>query len=204
VLVATILGSSVAFVEASVINVALPAIQRGVDASVGEMQWIASVYTLLLAALTLAAGSAGDRYGRRRVFALDLAILAAASTAAAAVADGTQLVLARAAQGFGAALLVPNSLALLSAAFPKSGAAARLARGRPRRVTGAAGPMLGGLLVDVLSWRAVFLLMVPLALGTLAIAVARVPDVRIGRARPRSTGGESCSGRRGSPRSSSA
>src|SRR5262249_61278574 len=87
VVAATVLGSSIASIEASVVNVALPAIQQGLDASVGEMQWIARVYTLFLAALTLAAGSAGDRYGRRRLFALGLAILAAASGAAGCLAN---------------------------------------------------------------------------------------------------------------------
>ena len=181
----TILGSSVAFLEGSIINVALPAIQRGLGASVGQMQWIASVYTLLLAALTLAAGSLGDRFGRLRLFVLGLAILALASGGAAAARNGTDLIVARAVQGFGGALLVPNSLALLSAAFPKS------TRGRAigtwsafTALTGAGGPIVGGALVDAASWRAAFLLLVPLALLTLAIALARVPDVRIGRDRP--------------------
>ncbi len=182
VLVVTILGSSVAFLEGSIINVALPAIQRGLGATVGEMQWIASVYTLLLAALTLASGSLGDRFGRRRLFVLGLAILAAASAGAGVTSNGTQLIVARAVQGLGGALLVPNSLALLSAAFPKA------TRGRAigtwsafTALTGAGGPILGGALVDAASWRAAFFLLVPLALVTLAIAVARVPDVRIGR-----------------------
>jgi EmrB/QacA subfamily drug resistance transporter len=184
VVVATVLGSSIASIEASVINVALPAIQQGVDASLGEMLWIASVYTLFLGALTLAAGSAGDRYGRRPVFAIGLAMLAVASAAAGSVANGVQLAVARAAQGVGAALLVPNSLALLSAAFPKA------ERGRAigtwsaaTAFTGAGGPILGGLLVDTMSWRAAFILIVPLALVTLAIGLARVPEVRIGRQR---------------------
>jgi EmrB/QacA subfamily drug resistance transporter len=185
VLVVTILGSSVAFLEGSIINVALPAIQRALAATVGEMQWIASVYTLLLAALTLAAGSLGDRFGRRRLFVLGLAILAAASAGAGLAADGNQLIVARAVQGLGGALLVPNSLALLSAAFPKT------TRGRAigtwsafTALTGAGGPILGGLLVDAASWRAAFFLLVPIALVTLVIAVARVPDVRIGRGSP--------------------
>jgi EmrB/QacA subfamily drug resistance transporter len=185
VLVVTILGSSVAFLEGSIINVALPAIQRGLGASVGQMQWIASVYTLLLAALILAAGSLGDRFGRLRLFVVGLAILAVASAGAAAARNGTDLIVARAVQGFGGALLVPNSLALLSAAFPKS------TRGRAigtwsafTALTGAGGPIVGGALVDAASWRAAFLLLVPLALVTLAIALARVPDVRIGRDRP--------------------
>jgi EmrB/QacA subfamily drug resistance transporter len=185
VLAATILGSSVAFIEASVINVALPAIQRGLAASVGQMQWIASIYTLFLAALTLAAGSAGDRFGRRRLFLLGLGILALASAAAALTTTAAQLIVARAVQGVGSALLVPNSLALLSAAFPKA------ERGRAigtwsaaTALTSAGGPILGGFLVDTASWRSVFVLVVPLALVTLVIAALRVPDVRIGRQRP--------------------
>lgn len=184
VLAITILGSSIAFIEGSAINVALPAIQRGVDASMEQMQWIASVYTLFLAALTLAAGSAGDRYGRRRLFALGVSILAAASAAAGFVAGGTQLIVARAVQGLGAALLVPNSLALLSAAFPKP------ERGRAigtwsaaSSLTGVAGPMVGGVLVDAVSWRAAFFVVLPLAVVALAGVIARVPDVRVGHQR---------------------
>src|SRR5262245_5078802 len=178
VLSATVLGSSIASIEASVINVSLPAIQRALDASVGEMQWIASVYTLFVAALTLVAGSAGDRYGRRPLFLLGLAILGVASAAAGSVANGTQLVVARAAQGVGAAFLVPNSLTLLSAGFPKA------VRGRAigtwsaaTALMAAGGPILGGLLVDTMSWRAGFVLIVPIALVTLAIGLARVPEV---------------------------
>ena len=185
VLVATVLGSSVAFLEASVINVALPAIQQGLEASAVEMQWIASVYTLFLAALTLAAGAAGDRFGRRRLFAAGLVVLAIASVAGGLAASGAELVVARAVQGVGASLLVPNSLALLSAGFPKA------ERGRAigtwsafTALTGAAGPILGGALVDTGSWRAVFFLVVPLAFGTVA-TIGRVPDVRIGRDRAR-------------------
>jgi len=182
VLTATILGSSVASIEASVINVALPAIQRGLGASAAEMQWVASAYTLLLASLTLASGAAGDRFGRRGLFASGLAVITLASIAAALVSSATQLIAARALQGVGGALLVPNSLALLAAAFPKA------ERGRAigtwsavTAMTAAGGPILGGYLVDSTSWRAVFLLVVPLALPTLAIALYRVPDVRTGR-----------------------
>ena len=185
VLAATILGSSVAFIEASVINVALPAIQQGLDASGGQMQWIASIYTLFLAALTLAAGSAGDRFGRRRLFTLGLAVLALASAAASLAATCGQLIVARAVQGIGGALLVPNSLSLLSAAFPK------VERGRAigtwsaaTALTSSGGPILGGFLVDTASWRSVFVLVVPLALVTLAITLLRVPEVRIGKQRP--------------------
>ena len=184
VLVATVLGSSVVFIEGSVINVALPAIQQGLRASVGEMQWISSTFTLLLASLTLAAGSAGDRFGRRRLFVTGLAIVVAGSLAAAFATTSPQLVVARAVQGLGGALLVPNSLALLSAAFPK------VERGQAigtwssfTALTNAGGPILGGLLVDIASWRAGFLLVVPLALVNLVIT-ARIPDVRVGRQVP--------------------
>src|SRR5262245_5007688 len=185
VLAGTILGSSVAFIEASVINVALPAIQHGLNATVGEMQWIASIYTLFLAALTLAAGSAGDRFGRRGLFMLGLAILALASAAASFTTTAGPLIVARAVQGIGSALLVPNSLSLLSAAFPK------VERGRAigtwsavTALTSSGGPILGGFLVDTASWRAVFVLVVPLALVTLGLTLLRVPEVRIGKKRP--------------------
>src|SRR6185369_14616263 len=185
VLATTVLGSSIAFVEASVINVALPAIQAGLHASMAEMQWIASIYTLFLASLTLASGSAGDRYGRRRLFSLGLLVLVVASVAAGYAASATQLIVARAVQGVGSALLVPNSLALLSGSFPRS------VRGRAIGVwsgatalTGSAGPLLGGFLVDVMSWRAAFVLIVPLALLTFVMGAVRVPEVRIGRRRP--------------------
>lgn len=185
VLGGTILGSSVVFVEGSVINVALPAIQEGLHTTVGEMQWIGSVFTLLLATLTLVAGSAGDRFGRRRLFVIGLVILTVGSLAAGFAITSAQLIAARAVQGLGGALLVPNSLALLSAGFP------RVERGQAigtwsafTALTGAGGPILGGVLVDRASWRAAFFLVVPLALLTMAVALLRVPDVRIGRQRP--------------------
>ena len=177
VLITTILGSSIAFLEASVINVALPAMQAALGASVAEMQWIASAYTLLLAALTLVGGAAGDRFGRLRLFRWGVALLAAASVACAASTTASQLIVGRAIQGIGAAMLVPNSLALLSASFP------RAERGRVigiwsacTALTGAGSPVLGGWLVDSVSWRAGFWSIVPFALATLAVAHRRVPE----------------------------
>jgi len=177
VLLATVLGSSVAFLEASVINVALPAIQTALGASIAEMQWIASAYTLLLAALTLVGGAAGDRFGTRRLFTLGTVVLAVASVGCGLAATSGQLIVGRAIQGCGAALLVPNSLALLSASFPSA------ERGRVigtwsacTAITGAGSPILGGWLVDAVSWRAGFVSVVPVALATLAVAYWRVPD----------------------------
>lgn len=184
VLGSTILGSSVVFVEGSVINIALPAIQDGVHTSVAELQWIGSVFTLLLATLTLLGGSAGDRFGRRRLFVIGLAILAAGSVGAGLAASGAQLIAARAVQGLGGALLVPNSLALLSAGFPRAERGQAIGTWSAfTALTGAGGPILGGVLVDQVSWRAAFFMVVPLALLTLAVALTRVPDVRIGRQR---------------------
>ena len=155
VLIATILGSSIAFLEASVINVALPAIQDALGASVSTMQWIASAYTLLLAALTLVGGGAGDRFGRLRLFRWGTVLLAAASVACGLASSPSQLIAGRALQGVGAAMLVPNSLALLSGSFPKA------ERGRvigiwsaATSLAGSGSPILGGWLVDTVSWRA--------------------------------------------------
>jgi len=152
VLIATVLGSSVAFLEASVINVALPAIQTALNASLADMQWIGSAYTLVLAALTLVGGAAGDRFGRQRLFRWGAAVLIGASVVCGAAATPLQLIGGRALQGLGAALLVPNSLALLSASFP------RAERGRVigtwsawTALTNAGGPILGGWLVDTVS-----------------------------------------------------
>ena len=177
VLIATILGSSIAFLEASVINVALPAIQDALGASVSTMQWIASAYTLLLAALTLVGGGAGDRFGRLRLFRWGTVLLAAASVACGLASSPSQLIAGRALQGVGAAMLVPNSLALLSGSFPKA------ERGRvigiwsaATSLAGSGSPILGGWLVDTVSWRAGFLSIVPLALAALIVTYRRVPE----------------------------
>lgn len=176
VLAATSLGSSLAFLQASVINVALPRIQETLAASAVEMQWLATTYTLMLAALTVVSGAAGDRYGPRRLFLLGTAGLGLASIACALAGSATALIAGRALQGVAGALLVPNSLALLSGSFPKA------ERGKvigtwsaATALTGALGPILGGWLVDHASWPAAFLLAVPLALVTLAVTHWRVP-----------------------------
>jgi EmrB/QacA subfamily drug resistance transporter len=185
VLVASILGSSMAFIDGTVVNVALPAIQSDLQATVYEAQWVVESYALFLAALLLVGGSLGDRYGRRRVFAIGIAVFGAASVACAVSGDVGQLIAARAVQGVGAALLVPGSLALISASYPER------ERGRAigtwagfSGITAALGPVVGGYLVDHYSWAWAFLVNVPLAIVVLAIAWTRVPESRDPEASP--------------------
>jgi EmrB/QacA subfamily drug resistance transporter len=179
VLVAAVVGSSMAFVDGTVVNVALPAIQRDLNASAFDVQWVVEAYALFLAALLLVGGSLGDRYGRRRIFVLGVALFALASTACALAQDVHQLIAARAVQGVGAALLVPGSLALISASFSQDD------RGRAigtwsgwTGITAALGPVVGGFLIDHYSWTWAFLINVPLALVVLALAWWRVPENR--------------------------
>jgi EmrB/QacA subfamily drug resistance transporter len=178
-LLAAILGSSMAFMDGTIVNVALPAIQRSLGASAAQAQWIIESYALFLAALLLVGGALGDRFGRRRVFAIGVAVFAATSAACAAARTADELIAARALQGIGAALLVPGSLALLSANF------AQAERGKAigtwsafSGITAAVGPVVGGFLVDHLSWHWAFILNVPIGLLLLAISLARVPESR--------------------------
>jgi EmrB/QacA subfamily drug resistance transporter len=179
VLAAAILGSSMAFVDGTVVNVALPAIQHDLRATAFELQWVVESYALFLAALLLVGGALGDRFGRRRVFAAGIALFGLASVGCALSVEVGQLIAARAVQGVGAAMLVPGSLALISANFSEG------ERGRAigtwsgfSGITAALGPVLGGFLVDHYSWVWAFLVNVPLALAVLAIAWARVPESR--------------------------
>nr|WP_298728348.1 MFS transporter [uncultured Steroidobacter sp.] len=179
VLAATIVGSSMAFIDTSVVNVALPAIQGDLSAAVREAQWVVNAYMLMLGALLLVGGAAGDRFGRRRVFIIGITIFAAASVACAWAPDATALIAARAVQGIGGALLVPGSLAIISAMFPEA------ERGRAigtwagaSALTTALGPVLGGWLVDTWSWRVIFLINVPIAAVAVALAIWRMPESR--------------------------
>jgi EmrB/QacA subfamily drug resistance transporter len=184
-LAATILGSSMAFIDGSVVNIALPAIQQALHADAVSTQWIVNAYLLLLGALVLVGGSAADLYGRRRMFLLGITIFTAASVACGLSPDITVLVVSRAIQGLGAALLTPASLAMLGATFDE------YERGRAigtwagvGALTAAAGPVLGGWLVDQVSWRAIFLLNVPLALAAAGLAVGFACESRDEKAKP--------------------
>ncbi|WP_165190924.1 MFS transporter [Caulobacter soli] len=176
-LAATVLGSSMAFIDGSVVNVALPSIRTALRADAAQVQWIVNAYLLLLGALVLIGGSAGDRYGRRRVFVIGVSLFAAASLACALAPDAGWLIAARAVQGIAAALLVPASLAILGSTFDdqERGAAIGAWAGFGA-VTTAIGPVLGGWLVDHVSWRAIFLINIPLAVATVALALAAVRE----------------------------
>jgi EmrB/QacA subfamily drug resistance transporter len=179
VLAATILGSSMAFIDGSVVGVALPAIQADLGASVRAAQWVTNAYMLMLGALILTGGAAGDRFGRRRVFVLGIVVFTAASAACGLAPGGAALIAARAAQGIGGALLVPGSLAIISAAFPeKERGAAIGAWAGFSALTTALGPVLGGWLVDALSWRAIFFVNLPIGAVAVALALWRVPESR--------------------------
>jgi EmrB/QacA subfamily drug resistance transporter len=177
VLVATILASSMAFIDGTVVNVALPALQANLNATIVDVQWVIEAYSLLLAALLLVGGSLGDHYGRRRVFLAGVALFAVASAWCGLAANIGQLIVARAAQGLGAALLVPGSLAIISSSFPEN------ERGRAigtwsgfSAITTAIGPVIGGWLIEHVSWRAVFFINVPIALLVILISLRSVPE----------------------------
>src|ERR1041384_2853578 len=179
ILAATILATSMAFIDGTVVNVALPALQTNLNATAVDVQWVVEAYALLLSALLLVGGSLGDHYGRRRVFLIGITLFACASAACGFAATIHQLIAARAFQGLGAALLVPGSLALISSSFSEE------ERGRAigtwsgfSAMTTAIGPVLGGWLVEHVSWRAVFFLNLPLALAVLVISVWHVPESR--------------------------
>jgi EmrB/QacA subfamily drug resistance transporter len=179
ILTATILGSSMAFIDSTVVNVALPAIQSSFRATVVDVQWVVESYGLFLGALILVGGSLGDLFGRRLMFVLGVAIFAAASLGCGFALSIRQLIIWRSIQGVGAALLVPGSLAIISASFDER------SRGRAigtwsgfTAITTAIGPVLGGWLVQHASWRWAFFINLPLAAAVIAICVWRIPESR--------------------------
>ncbi|MBE3558117.1 MAG: MFS transporter [Ktedonobacteraceae bacterium] len=179
VLVATILCSSMAFIDGSVVNVALPVMQQDLKATATEAQWVVEAYLLFLSALILVGGALGDRLGRRRIFAIGIVCFTLASLWCGLSPSVLQLIVARALQGIGGALLVPGSLAIISASFSEE------QRGRAigtwsgfTAITSVAGPVIGGWLVQYASWRWVFFINVPLAVIVLAVLFWRVPESR--------------------------
>ncbi|WP_158291930.1 MFS transporter [Paracraurococcus ruber] len=179
VLAACILGTSLAFIDGSVVNVALSALEQDLGAGPGELSWAVSAYLLPLGALILLGGAAGDHFGRRRLFLAGIAVFALASAACAAAPSMGWLLAARGLQGMGAAMLMPNSLGILGAGFRGE------ARGRAigtwaaaGALTGAVGPVLGGWLVETLGWRSIFLVNLPIAATAAAIAWRHVPESR--------------------------
>jgi EmrB/QacA subfamily drug resistance transporter len=178
-LAATVLGSSLAFIDGSVVNVALPAIQRDLAAGAAATQWVMNAYLLLLASLVLVGGASADRFGRRRVFVVGVVAFTAASVLCGVATGTPTLVAARALQGAGAALLVPASLALLGATFPEGERARAIgAWAGYGALAIAVGPPLGGFLTDHVSWRAIFYLNVPLAAAAIWLALRGAPDSR--------------------------
>jgi EmrB/QacA subfamily drug resistance transporter len=179
VLAATIIGSAMAFIDGTVVNVALPQMQQRLGATAVDAQWIVEAYALLLAALILVGGSLGDHYGRRRIFLLGVGIFTVASVACALALTPQQLIAARAVQGVGGALLVPGSLAIIGASFREEDRGKAIGTWSGfSGITTAIGPVVGGYLVDNVSWRAAFLLNVPLATAVLLIALRYVPESR--------------------------
>ena len=179
VVAATVLGSGMAALDATVVGIALPAIGRDFHAGVASLQWMVDAYTLTLAGLLLLGGTLGDSYGRRKVFVIGIVWFAAASLLCGVAPNAGVLIAARALQGVGGALLVPGSLAILQASFAEDDRMAAIgAWSGLGGVATAIGPFLGGWLIDAVSWRLVFFINLPLAAVVIAIAARHVPETK--------------------------
>jgi EmrB/QacA subfamily drug resistance transporter len=179
VLVSAITGSSMTFVDGTVVNVALPVLRQSLRADVAQVQWIVTAYMLFLASLILVGGALGDRWGRRKVFAAGVLLFTSASAWCGLAPDAGHLILARGIQGVGAALLVPGSLALISATFSRDDRARAIGTWAGwTSIAAGIGPLAGGWLVQTLSWRWIFFLNLPFAVGVLVLVWLRVPESR--------------------------
>src|SRR2546429_406498 len=179
ILAATIVGSSMAFIDGTVVNVAVPALQSSLHSTVLDVQWVVESYGLFLSSLVLVGGALGDSIGRRRMFLLGVGLFGAASVGCGLSSSISQLIVARCVQGIGAAALVPSSLAIISASFGEQ------SRGKAigtwsgfTAITTALGPVLGGWLIEHASWHWVFFINVPLAAAVVAISLSQVPESR--------------------------
>lgn len=177
VLAATILGSGMEFMDGTVVNVALPALQTHLNATIADVQWVIEAYSLFLAALLLTSGTLADRYGRKRIYIIGIILFAIASATCGSAPNIHMLIVARGVQGIGAALLVPGSLAIISAAFPEE------ERGKAigtwsgfTAIAAAVGPVVGGWLIENVSWRAIFFLNLPLAVLVIFLVWRFVPE----------------------------
>ncbi len=186
VLAAAVLGSGMAMLDGTVVNVALRTLGRDLDASVSELQWVVNAYLLVLASLILIAGALGDRLGRRRVFLVGVAWFGVASVLCALARTPEQLVVARLVQGVGAALLTPGSLAIIQSSFAPADRGRMIGQWAGLGgIAAAIGPPLGGWIIEVASWRWIFWINVPVAVAILAIGLRHVPESRD----PEATGG---------------
>src|SRR6202453_962745 len=179
VLLATVLGSAMASIDATVVGIALPAIGRDFHAGLADLQWVVSAYTLTRAGLLLLAGALGDRYGRRKVFLIGVVWFAIASALCGVAPNAPVLIGARALQGVGAALLTPGSLAILQASFrPEDRGKAIGAWSGLSGVGTAIGPFLGGWLIQAVSWRLIFFINLPMAVLVVIVGLRHVPESR--------------------------
>jgi EmrB/QacA subfamily drug resistance transporter len=179
ILAATILGSSMAMIDGTVVNIALPALQQHMDATIADVQWVVEAYTLFLGALMLTGGALGDRYGRKRVFCIGAVLFSAASLACGLAPTMSALIAARALQGIGAAMLVPGSLAIISACFPDPERGKAIGTWSAfTSMTMSVGPLVGGALIDYVSWRAIFFINIPIAAIVLWLSWRHVPESR--------------------------
>jgi EmrB/QacA subfamily drug resistance transporter len=177
ILLATVLGSGIAFIDSTVVNIALPHIGRDLGATTAGLQWTVNAYVLSLASFILLAGSLGDRFGRRRVFVIGVVWFAVASLACGLAPTTGVLVAARLLQGIGAALLTPGSLAIIQASFhPDDRPRAIGAWAGLGGIAGVVGPLLGGWIVEVASWRWVFFINLPIAVAIVAVTLRHVPE----------------------------
>src|SRR5215471_16910542 len=179
VLIGTVLGSAIASIDATVVGIALPAIGRDFHAGLADLQWVVNAYTLTLAGLLLFAGTLGDKYGRKRIFLTGVVWFAVASLLCSVAPTASALIAARAVQGVGAALLTPGSLAIIEASFaPEDRGKAIGAWSGLSGVGVAVGPFIGGWLIQVASWRLIFLINLPLAAAVVLIGLRHIPESR--------------------------